>query len=653
VDANDEAGGHGSSRHDDWRPGDELTPREQAILADAAAGDPIDLGYEPHDQAEVRQRDPDNAIRASVLRHLLIQSEWPVHPQGVVLSRIRVDGDLHLAFATLRTSIIMESCYMDAIYLSLATASLISLTGCRLGRLTGGGLSAKGIDFSRTVFDGPLRLNGAKIGYLTCTSMKLLGYDKDKNAFVADRIKIEGAAALDQVVACHGAVRLAGAEIDGQLTCRGSEFKGRDTSDNALVADGMRVRRDVYLDEGFTADGAVRLSGADIGNLSFRDAQISRADKSGNAVLADGLRSSGALFFDDGFTAAGAIRLHSADVAVQLACRGARLMGRDGEGMALVADGARVGGSVYLDKGFAAAGIVSLKSARVSGSVGIMPNVTAKAEQAMSLDAAGAQIAGTLRWEPDMQFIGRVNLQDAVVGRLQDDWSLAKASANGYWPEGGLLCLRGFTYGCLVGEYQATVRQRLDWIRSQYASIPSGAVTGFSTQPYEQLATVYQEAGQDSDARRVSIARRADLRSFGTLSWHRRVGNLLLDRTIKYGYETWRAAVLLAVVYAIFLVLAIVAQHHNILMPTQDIRDSRPYPVATHCTSNYPCFYPAGYAIDTVIPIINVHQSEYWAPDANLPWGWAWVASTWIATGLGWAIATLLVAGYTGLVRRQ
>jgi hypothetical protein len=30
-----------------------------------------------------------------------------------------------------------------------------------------------------------------------------------------------------------------------------------------------------------------------------------------------------------------------------------------------------------------------------------------------------------------------------------------------------------------------------------------------------------------------------------------------------------------------------------------------------------------------------------------------WVAGTWIATGLGWALATLLIAGYTGLERRQ
>ena len=58
-------------------------------------------------------------------------------------------------------------------------------------------------------------------------------------------------------------------------------------------------------------------------------------------------------------------------------------------------------------------------------------------------------------------------------------------------------------------------------------------------------------------------------------------------------------------------------------------------PSATQCTSNYPCFYPVGYTIDTVIPIINVHQADYWGPDGHAPWGWVWVGGTWVATGLG------------------
>ena len=76
------------------------------------------------------------------------------------------------------------------------------------------------------------------------------------------------------------------------------------------------------------------------------------------------------------------------------------------------------------------------------------------------------------------------------------------------------------------------------------------------------------------------------------------------------------------------------------------------WPLA-QCTSNYPCFYPVGYTVDTVIPLINVHRAEYWGPDGHAAWGWLWADSAWAATGLGWALATLLVAGYTRLVRQE
>jgi len=160
-------------------------------------------------------------------------------------------------------------------------------------------------------------------------------------------------------------------------------------------------------------------------------------------------------------------------------------------------------------------------------------------------------------------------------------------------------------------------------------------------------------AGQDTAARQVAIARRSDLRKYGNLNPYRKVGNWLLDKTIKYGYQTWRAGVGLAVVFGVLLALSMLGQHQHVMVPVGDIKGLHPVPSATQCTSNYPCFYPVGYTVDTVIPLINVHQAEYWGPDGHAAWGWLWVGSAWVATGLGWALATLLVAGYTGLVRQE
>jgi hypothetical protein len=164
---------------------------------------------------------------------------------------------------------------------------------------------------------------------------------------------------------------------------------------------------------------------------------------------------------------------------------------------------------------------------------------------------------------------------------------------------------------------------------------------------------VYRRAGQDSQARKVAIARRADLRSYGNLNPYRRAGNWLLDKTIKYGYQSWRAGVGLAGVFVIFAWLSFLAQQHHLMVPVGDTEGLHFVPSATKCTSSYPCFYSVGYAVDTVIPIINVHEADNWGPDGSAPWGRAFVAGTWIATGLGWALVTLLVAGYTGLVRQD
>jgi hypothetical protein len=53
------------------------------------------------------------------------------------------------------------------------------------------------------------------------------------------------------------------------------------------------------------------------------------------------------------------------------------------------------------------------------------------------------------------------------------------------------------------------------------------------------------------------------------------------------------------------------------------------------------------------MPLISVHQAGYWDPDGDTAWGWLWVGRSWVATRLGWTLVTLLVAGYTGLVRQQ
>ena len=697
----------------------------------------------------------ERVVRAEVLRYLLVGDEWPVAAKGVRLRGVRISGHLDLEAATVRCPLSLESCYLDAgepVCLDHATVPRLILTRCQLPGLTGRMLSAREVDLSGSILTGPLVVLGADItGQFSCRGTQLTGTGSHGSALVANGMKVGGDVFLDRGFTAAGAVRLIGADITGQLNCSGAQLTGTGSHGSALVANGMKVGGDVFLDRGFTAAGAVRLIGADIaGQLNCSGAQLTGTDNDGRALVADGMKVGGGVFLargftatgavalrsaeitsvltcrgaqltgtdtdgnalfaeaikvgggvflaggftakgavrltfaditgqlncsgaqltgtgshgsalvangmkvggdvflDRGFTAAGAVRLIGADITGQLNCSGAQLTGTDSQGYALVADGTKVSRSVFLDREFTAAGTISLISVHIGGSVYLMPTALADGND-VALSAARAQIAGTLRWAPARQVAGRVTLEDATVGQVSDDWSSQRP--NGYWPTEGRLRLDGFAYSRFGGDQQATVEQRLAWVRSQYHPPAQGRATELATQPYEQLATVYRQAGKETQARKVAIARRADLRKYGNLSPYRWFGNWLLDKTIKYGYQSWRAGVGLAAVFVIFTMLSFLAQQHHLIVPVGNFKGAAPS--ATKCTSNYPCFYPPGYAIDTVIPIINVHQADNWGPDGSAPWGRAFVAATWIATGLGWALATLLVAGYTGLVRQD
>jgi hypothetical protein len=536
-----------------------------------------------------------------VLGRLLVESSWPVHANGVRLRGVRVIGVLDLQSARLRCPLILEGCFLDTpgpVVLDYATGTRITLLRCELPGLTADLLT------------------------------------------LAHELDVTGSTIT-------GTVRLSGAVITGQLSCRGARLTGTDTYGGALVADGMKAGG-VFLDDGFTADGPVRLSGAVItGQLSCRGARLTGTDTYGGALVADGMKAGG-VFLDGGFTADGPIRLSGADITGLLICRGAQLTGPDTDGDALVADRLKVGGDVLLDDGFTAAGTVGLRGARVGGSLTLEG---AELTGPVALSAPGLQVTGELRWCPRSPVRGLVDLERAGVHRLVDDWR----NPDAHWPPPGQLVLDGFTYDGFGGEHQADWRQRLGWIRRQRPANPGAAGAGMvPTQPYEQLAGVYWRNGQEAEAQEIAIAQRNDLRDAGDLTWPRWISSFVLDKTIKHGYRPPRVVGLLAALYVAVLLAFWGVQHQpGVMVPAKDTAGMTAAPTALHCRSGYPCFYPAGYALDVVVPIIKVGQAENWRPDGAAPWGWAYLAGTWLATGLGLALTALAAADYTGLVPKK
>jgi hypothetical protein len=692
-----------------WKPDDPLEPPEQTLLHHALAGKQLDLvGNGGVDDEAMNEWGADRAVRAAVLRHLLVESRWAVHSKGVRLRGARISGQLDLESATLRCPLLLEDCYLDSpdpIVLNHATASRIVLSRCRVvGGLTAVLLVAKQLGLDGSKFEGAIRLLDAEIaGQLSCRGGQLTGTDNGGNALIGDNLKVGGGAFFQRFTAA-GAIRLLDADINGQLVCRGAQLTGTDSDGDALVGDRMKVRGGAFFDQGFTASGAIRLSDVDIiGQLNFGGAKLNGADSVGNALVGDWITVSAGAFFNNVFTAAGAIRLVEADITGQLNCRGARLNGTDrdrisivgdamkvggalilddvtaagairlveaditgqlncrgaqlngtdGEGNTLVSEAMKVGASVFFDHGFTAAGAVSVATARIGGSLFIngaeLATSVAVAKPA-ALYAGGLHVGDQLRWAPLSPVRGLVDLERAAVHRLDDYWSLPDA----HWPPAGQLRLAGFTYDGFGGQHQASWRQRLDWIRRSHTTASGTTPAAFAAQPYEQLARVYWQAGQEQEARKVAIARRSDLRRYGSLTRPQKLGNWLLDKTIRHGYQPLRAVVWLGLVYLAVLGVFLYAQHQDsVIVPAKDTKTIQLAPTALHCSPGYPCFYPAGYAVDVVVPIVKLRQAENWRPNGHAPWGWVYFAVGWAATGLGWALTTLAIAGYTGLVRKD
>ena len=517
------------------------------------------------------------------------------------------------------------------------------------------------------VASGTVRLPGANIiGPLQCEQAELNSNDWHGYALLADGMTVGGGLAFTDMRITRGAISMAGAKITGDLRWNNVHLDGIDGKRNALIANSVKVGGDLAINKLFTTAGAIRLPGARItGRLTCSASTLKGRDGDRRALLADGLIASGA-WFGSVRTTSGCIRMIGAEITRDLRCQGVRLKGVDENGRALVANRIKVGGSIiigssptiYEDPGSIADGALSFKSARIGGSLELKPEKLAggqgaPGQQKVALDLSGAQIAHELEWAPASAVTGMVILEDTKVALLKDNFEL---EPKGRWPSAcdGRLLLDGFTYNGICDEPKAPPKERLEWIGSPYKPVRKNKQRIFTTQPYEQLAAVYRRAGQDTEARNVCIARRRDLRRYGDLTGYRKVGNWLLDISIRYGYRTWRAVAALAILYVAAVVIFLVAQHHpGALIPVMASPALHPVPDAAHCTSSYPCFYPAAYAIDTVIPIINVHQATFWGPNGHAPLGHALAAFTWISIVAGWALTTLAVAGYTGLVRRD
>ena len=133
-----------------------------------------------------------------------------------------------------------------------------------------------------------------------------------------------------------------------------------------IFADGLQSDGNVFLRDGFRADGEVRLLGATVaGNLECDNSQF--INRGGKALSADGLNVAGGVLLRNGFKAEGEVRLPEAAIGGNLDCIAGQFVNKDRK--ALFADGLKVDGNVFLRDGFKAEGEVHLLGATIGGNL--------------------------------------------------------------------------------------------------------------------------------------------------------------------------------------------------------------------------------------------------------------------------------------------
>jgi hypothetical protein len=588
----------------------DLTPAERRLLECIASGKEADFSA-PHES----QNDPtqgadwrlERTIRAALLSWLCTNQRAAacVPPKGIRIRGARIEGPLDLEGATLLHRLSLSRCAIpEGILLTDAQARRIDLSGSYTQGLHAGGLATEGdLVLSGLICTGEVRLLGAHIrGRLFCTGTRL--ENPNGNALSADGMTVEGSVFLRRGFHATGEVRLLGAHIRGRLSCRGTRLEN--PNGDALNADGMTVEGDVFLDRGFHATGEVRLRGAHIrGRLFCTGAQLE--NPSGDALSADGMTVEGDVFLDRGFHATGEVRLRGAHIRGRLSCRGAQL--ENPSGNALSADGMTVEGDVFLDRGFHATGEVRLLGSHIKGGLSCH---NARFENPNGI---------------------ALNLQYSRLRVIVDD--------EDSWPQQGRLLLDGLEYEGFAG-YRTPMdaRRRLEWLRRQ--------LPDFRPQPYDQLARVFRRMGWEEEALKVLIAKQKDLIRYGKLSRWGKLTRRILGGTIGYGYRSGLALVWslgFVIIGCLFFELAYI---FGLMVPS-----SLEIPTDSLHSAGYPRFQALAYSLDAFLPIVDLHQENFWLPDAGKPFGALIRLYLWLHIVAGWVFSTLFVSGVTGLVKSR
>ncbi len=255
--------------------------------------------------------------------------------------------------------------------------------------------------------------------------------------------------------------------------------------------------------------------------------------------------------------------------------------------------------------------------------------------------------------------------------------------------------MAGFEYGSLeaIGDF--------DWRQKKWLKVPG---VPFHPQPYQQLAKFYRETGHRHEAREILVTKEIEQRkatrnairegTSRTESWLIPDASVLLSliwdwaaRLVAgYGYKPWLSLWwLLGMIVIVWTVACFTwnagdfAPNSAIVLTSPEWKALADLPevytslsdeskrmivedmAPTHLWSevhapgkDYETFYSFAYALDVVVPVLDLGQTDAWAPSpARGEWGHRLFYLQKMFVVLGWVVTAIAAAAISGMIRRD
>lgn len=535
--------------------------------------------------------EPDNVVRAELIRELLLGRHGELDPRGVMLAGARIEGTLDLDSVNAVVGLDLDHCVIDApIQARQAVLPLLKLYG---GRCAG------------------LRADGVQI---------------DQHLFLRDGIRINSD---DE----GGAVRLLGANISGYLDLSDAEITN--TAGPALYADYLRVggylmMRNGTRITGHGENGAVNLLGARItSSVEFKDVEMTNA--AGPAVTANRMHVGGTLLYHrvqiTGHGEHGAINLLGAHVAGNLLLSDVQIT--NAAGPAVQARQVRVDHSLHLRKritlsGDGDSGAVDLAGAQVTSFIGV----------------DGIELEIRLGSGP------LLDLSEMTVG------TTVALPAAFVCPDRGRGAKCGHKRAVRLNEFSYKSLGP-DWDWERWLHVIRCHTPAYHASAYQRLAATERAAGHDGTVRRILMTQQTDLRRRSPKSlggWLTRRFHWMWGVLAGYGYRARRTAAALLLVLAVAGALGWWAGQ----VPTRPGHLVAERVTSATAATGVPCSTVEliGLGLDRGLPLAMTGMRARCDLDTASRAGQAFTAAIWLVQLAVWGLATLALAGYTNLVRK-